>query len=263
MHAPTCMLSPVQHFEIPWTVAHQAPLSMEFSRQGYCSGLPLAIPGDLPDPGIEPASLASSDLATKQQHSHHLGVFEKSHSMWERDKLYLMEWQWSKKTSQEQQPTYYPWESLAGWDGKAPKIITVPKCGDKVFLHPVCRASFLRCRAQAALPKGSSSITWPEGASLPHPSDSSQGRMLSQAFPDDWSGLSFATTPCLSPSWIWALTGPTCSLSVISTHNSSTEAGTLLFSAIPMKMKSAWGPGLHLFPVAPSAYRSLWHLEHA
>ena len=81
VHAPTCMLSPVQLFEIPWTIAHQAPLSMEFSRQGYCSGLPLPIPGDLPDPGIEPASLASSDLATKQQHSHHLGVFEKGRSM--------------------------------------------------------------------------------------------------------------------------------------------------------------------------------------
>ena len=75
------MLSPVRLFAIPWTVAHQVPLSMAFSRQGYGSEFPLPIPGDLPDPGIEPASLASSDLATKQQHSHHLGVFEESHSM--------------------------------------------------------------------------------------------------------------------------------------------------------------------------------------
>ena len=37
-----------------WTVAYQAPLSMEFSRQGYCSGLPR----DPPDPGIEPGSPA-------------------------------------------------------------------------------------------------------------------------------------------------------------------------------------------------------------
>ena len=36
----------------PWTVAHQAPLSMEFSRQEYWSGLPFPPPGDLPDPGI-------------------------------------------------------------------------------------------------------------------------------------------------------------------------------------------------------------------
>ena len=40
----------------PWTVACQAPLSMEFSRQEYWSGLPFPTPGDLPDPGIEPGS---------------------------------------------------------------------------------------------------------------------------------------------------------------------------------------------------------------
>ena len=37
-----------------WTIACQAPLSMGFSRQGYCSGLPCPPPGDLPDPGMEP-----------------------------------------------------------------------------------------------------------------------------------------------------------------------------------------------------------------
>ena len=42
----------------PWTVAPQASLSMEFSRQGYWSGLPFPPPGDLPDPGIEPGSPA-------------------------------------------------------------------------------------------------------------------------------------------------------------------------------------------------------------
>ena len=41
-----------------WTVASQAPLSMEFSRQEYWSGLPFSSPGDLPDPGIEPTSPA-------------------------------------------------------------------------------------------------------------------------------------------------------------------------------------------------------------
>ena len=46
-------------FVTQWTVAHQAPLSMGFSRQEYCSGLPCPPPGDLPDPGIEPASLTS------------------------------------------------------------------------------------------------------------------------------------------------------------------------------------------------------------
>ena len=44
-------------------VAHQAPLSMEFSRQAYWSGLPFPSPGDLPDPGTERASLMSLALA--------------------------------------------------------------------------------------------------------------------------------------------------------------------------------------------------------
>ena len=42
----------------PWTVAHQAPLSVEFSRQEYWSGLPSPSPRDLPDPGIKPGSPA-------------------------------------------------------------------------------------------------------------------------------------------------------------------------------------------------------------
>ena len=43
-------------FVTPWTIAHQAPLSMEFSRQEYWSRLPFPTPGSLPDPGIEPTS---------------------------------------------------------------------------------------------------------------------------------------------------------------------------------------------------------------
>ena len=46
------MLSHVQLCETPWTGAHQAPLSMGFSRQEYWSGLSFSPPGDLPDPGI-------------------------------------------------------------------------------------------------------------------------------------------------------------------------------------------------------------------
>ena len=51
-----CMFSHVWYFATPWTVACQAPLSMGFSRQEYCSGLPCLPPGDLPNPGIEPKS---------------------------------------------------------------------------------------------------------------------------------------------------------------------------------------------------------------
>ena len=49
---PSC----VQLFATAWTVAHQAPLPMGFSKQEYWSGLPFSPPGDLRDPGIEPAS---------------------------------------------------------------------------------------------------------------------------------------------------------------------------------------------------------------
>ena len=48
---------------IPWAVAGQTPLSMEFPRQEYWSGLPFPTLGDLPNPGIEPVSLASPTLA--------------------------------------------------------------------------------------------------------------------------------------------------------------------------------------------------------
>ena len=56
-----CLLSRFSHvrlFETLWTVAHQAPLSMEFSKHEYWSGLPFPPPEDLPDPGIKPTSPA-------------------------------------------------------------------------------------------------------------------------------------------------------------------------------------------------------------
>ena len=52
------MVSRIQLFVTPSTVAYQAPLSMEFSRQEYRSGLPFPSPGNLPNPEIEPRSLA-------------------------------------------------------------------------------------------------------------------------------------------------------------------------------------------------------------
>ena len=55
------LLSCVQLFATPWTVACQAPLSMEFSRQEYWSGLPFSTPGDL-DAGIKPMCLACPAL---------------------------------------------------------------------------------------------------------------------------------------------------------------------------------------------------------
>ena len=57
------LFSHVRPFETPWTVAHQAPLSMGFSRQEQWSGLACPPLGDLLDPGIEPESLMSPALA--------------------------------------------------------------------------------------------------------------------------------------------------------------------------------------------------------
>ena len=53
----------VSDSEIPRTIVRQDPLFMEFSRQEYWSGLPCPPPGELPDPGIEPAPLESPALA--------------------------------------------------------------------------------------------------------------------------------------------------------------------------------------------------------
>ena len=58
-----CVLSCVQLFATPWTLARQAPLSMDFSRREYWSGLPFPSPGNLPDTGIEPVSPVTPILA--------------------------------------------------------------------------------------------------------------------------------------------------------------------------------------------------------
>ena len=61
MHAQSLSCGPL--FVTPWTVARQAPLSMGFSRQEYCSGLPFPPEEDLPNPGIELTSAVSPALA--------------------------------------------------------------------------------------------------------------------------------------------------------------------------------------------------------
>ena len=66
IHIHVCVLNSFSHIQLfvtLWTVACQDPLSMEFSRQEYWSGLPCPPPGDLPDPGIELTSLESPALA--------------------------------------------------------------------------------------------------------------------------------------------------------------------------------------------------------
>ena len=63
LHSMLSCFRRVRLFATPRTVAHQAPLSMGFSRQEYWSGLPCPPPGDVPNPGIESMSLMSPALA--------------------------------------------------------------------------------------------------------------------------------------------------------------------------------------------------------
>ena len=56
------VLNHTQLFEIPWSIALEAPLSMGFPRQEYWSGLPFPSLGDPPNPGIEPVSSVSPAL---------------------------------------------------------------------------------------------------------------------------------------------------------------------------------------------------------
>ena len=70
------LLSHVWLFATPWTVTHQAPPTMGFSRQDYWSGLPVPSPGDLPDSGIEPRSpTLRADCRQMLYHLSHQEVF--------------------------------------------------------------------------------------------------------------------------------------------------------------------------------------------
>ena len=76
-----CHFSRLRLFETLWTVALQARPSIRFSRQEYWSGLPCPPPGDLPDPGIEPASLRSPALGADSLPLASLGKFTISQSL--------------------------------------------------------------------------------------------------------------------------------------------------------------------------------------
>ena len=77
-------LNCVRFFATPWTIGHQASLSMGFSRQEYWSGLPFPSSRDLLDPGIEPLSPASPALA---------GKFFTTSAIWEARNKLMKEWQ--------------------------------------------------------------------------------------------------------------------------------------------------------------------------
>ena len=76
--------SVVSDSAIPWTIACQAPLSMEFSRQEYWSGLPFPSPGDLPDPGIKPGFQHCRQILYHLSHLGSLWKMSRSLRSWER-----------------------------------------------------------------------------------------------------------------------------------------------------------------------------------
>ena len=71
-------LSRVRFFVTPWTIAHEAPPSMGFSRQEYWSGLSFPSPGDLSDPGFEPRSPALQADALTSEHGVYVVVIRDS-----------------------------------------------------------------------------------------------------------------------------------------------------------------------------------------
>ena len=74
MYACMCLsyFHHVQLFAIPWTIAHQVPLSLGFARQEFWNGLPFPSPGDIPDLQIEPGSPTLQDK----------GLYSQSYNYW-------------------------------------------------------------------------------------------------------------------------------------------------------------------------------------
>ena len=104
----------------PWTVARQALLSMEFPRQEYWSGLPFPSPGNLLNPGIEPASLKSSALA---------GRFFTIRVNWEALMYYGLPWwlRWWRICLQCRTPKFDPWVGKIPWRREwLPTLVFLP-----------------------------------------------------------------------------------------------------------------------------------------
>ena len=122
-----CVLSHfsrVRLFVTPWTVACQAPLSMEFSRQGCWRGLPCPPPADLPNPGMEPAPPALA------------GVFFTISTTWESLELqsrsagWTLKWELRMQSSVSGRASFYQWLSF-NW-----RTIALRLVGGRISLLP-------------------------------------------------------------------------------------------------------------------------------
>ena len=110
-----------------WPVAHQAPLSMGFPRQEYWSGLSLPSQGYLPDPGIEPVSLASSALA---------GRFFTTESSGKPSEI--------SHLSSKQSNATYPWHHRGSPFDVQPVLFTASLVAQTVKLLPTMRETLVQ-----------------------------------------------------------------------------------------------------------------------
>ena len=117
-------LNHVWLFVTPWTVAHQAPLSMEFSRQAYWSGLPFPTPGDLPNPGTEPRSpTLRTDSLPSDAPGGLIYSFRGSCRKWGASHMS----QWVKNPPAKQETVFDPWVGKIPWRRKwQPTPICLP-----------------------------------------------------------------------------------------------------------------------------------------
>ena len=138
------LFSCVQFCVTPWTIAHQPPLSMGFSRQEYWSGLPFPYPEDLPDPRIEPMSLGSPALACR---------FFTTSTIWE-------------APSSPRLPSYLPTEGVlgkylaCGWVNSQNLLALCPGTLSNlgVFLAPKQNSCFFATRKPCSLSESASRI---------------------------------------------------------------------------------------------------------
>ena len=105
-----CVFGRVWLFTTPWTVVRWAPLSMEFPKQKYWSGLRFSSPGHLSDPGIEPVSPAwQGDSLPTESPGKPTGIFVAN---WSWCPLEWNRWTaWSVSNSQKSEPSYHNGES--------------------------------------------------------------------------------------------------------------------------------------------------------
>ena len=150
-------LSHVWVFVILWTLAFQPPLSMEFPRQEYWSGLPFPSPGGLPNPGIEPMQVGSLSLC-------HLGSPQENLHVEKKRLESYFHWMWNKwPCSLSLHPHFHSLYFSSRWVGKAIGSVSLVHQAEHVtwawatravnlwVLQGLCGALSMRVRAKTVM----------------------------------------------------------------------------------------------------------------